>query len=179
MTRPAQGRRNLAPASGRLAVLTVFVAVLATMLTLLPAAPAAAATTYQVTGAEIFATSEEGIFVGTASRSGGIAGAWYADVLHEPLEPHGAIHGGSFAMLLTSAPHTVTGQFRSGQVRQVRSGRNCTNQRYSVTGRLRPVAAGVQRTAGRFGVVLTHLRSLVLGRCVTYGATVEGSVIIG
>jgi hypothetical protein len=162
-----------APAAALTAVLTA-------LLTVLPAAPVAArtATTYRVAGAEIFATSTEGVFVGTASRSGGVAGTWYADVLHDPLDPHGAITGGSFGMLLASAPHVITGDFRSGWVGQRAAGRRCTDQTYSVTGRLRPVTAGSRTTSGTFSVILTHLRTPVLGRCVTYGATVGGSVTV-
>jgi len=170
------GARRLTPT----ALIAILTALLTALLMVPPVAPAAARTaiTYRVAGAEIFATPTEGVFVGTASRSQGVAGTWYADVLHEPLDPHGAIEGGSFGMLLGSAPHVITGEFRSGQVRQLVAGRNCTDQRYSVTGRLRPVTAGSGTTAGAFSVLLTHYRTRVLGRCVTYGATVGGSVTI-
>jgi hypothetical protein len=156
----------------------VLTTVLSAILTLVPASPAAAVSTrtYQVSGVEVFATSTEGVFVGTTSRAGNGAGTWYADVLHRPLRPDGAIDGGSFGMLLTSAPHLVTGRFTSGQVTQLRDGSNCTNQRYSVTGKLQPVSFGRRSAVGRFDVLLTHYRTRFLDRCRTYGATVEGTV---
>jgi len=150
--------------------------VLATSLALLPATAHAATTTYTVTGVEVSATNTEGVFVGAASRQGGGGtGTWYADVIHGPL-PNAAITDGSFGMALTSAPYTITGEFSGGTIRQTRRGDNCTNQEYSVIGRLDPVSAGRRITTGDFNVTLTHHRRSIFGRCIGYAATVVGWV---
>jgi hypothetical protein len=158
----------------------VFTAVLTAVLALLPASPAAAQPVlrYRVAGAEVFATAEEGVFVGTATRRNGGVGTWYADVLHHPLTPDGKITGGSFAMALTARPHVISGEFTGGLVDQVDPGEGCTNQLYDVTGSLDAVAGG-RSTDGLFKVRLTHHRLSILGRCTTYGATVVGSVRFG
>jgi hypothetical protein len=157
------------------------VALVGTALAIAPTAAHAQASrtySYSVSGVEVYASTTRGVFSGTAAGSGS-AGTWYADVDHTALGTSGAdILGGSFGMLLTSASpgHTVTGRFASGRVAPLASGTNCTRQTYSVVGELDPVAAGGPTGAGRFDVVLTHYRKRVFGRCITYAATVSGTV---
>jgi hypothetical protein len=151
--------------------------VLAVGLAIFPATATAGTKTYtySVWGTEVYATSTTGRFVGTTT--GDATGTWYAEVLHDPLNPHGKITGGSFGMLLNKAEpaYTVSGHFWSGFVEQRDPGENCTNQRYAVNGSLDNVT--VTRT-GTFQVTLTHYRRAFFGKCRLYAATVSGMVTL-
>jgi hypothetical protein len=153
---------------------TIPAVVLVTSLALVPvSAQAQTPTSYHVRGVEVYATATEGVFVGVASPDRG-AGTWYADVIHKGLARNGEITGGSFGMLLTSSPRTITGKFDGGQV-TLKSGGECNDEVYDVSGSLNPVSAGKRTTTGDFDVTLTHHRRWVFSRCVTYAATVVGS----
>lgn len=53
----------------------------------------------------------------------------------------------------------------------------CVNQRYAVNGVLRDVGFGsVRRGTGTLAATLTHYRTKIFGHCVTYAATVSGSL---
>jgi hypothetical protein len=146
-----------------------------------PASAAAAQTTptytYNVSGAEVYATSTKGRFVGTASGSGA-TGTWYAEVIHTPLRSTATITGGSLSMALNQAvpAYTVSGQFSGGSIKRLRDGAYCTNQVYTVNGWLTNVTVTKE---GNFNVTLTHHRRPILGRCVTYSATVNGTLELG
>jgi hypothetical protein len=152
---------------------------------LLVPATAVAAGTYSdtVTGVEYFATSTDGKFAGSAS--GSLAGTWNADVQHTALcitcTPTATITGGSFSLVtrLNGWPTVVSGSFSGvgGYVQVTSPGLGCTNQTFLVHG----VLAGVHSLfggngSGSFDVQLTHYRTMLFGSCVTYGATVAGTL---
>jgi hypothetical protein len=148
-----------------------------------PAAVAAAATkTYRFTisGTEVSATSTTGRFVGAAS--GSALGAWYAEVIHDPLSGPANTRinirsGGSFEMALHQAEpaYVVSGQFSGGTITVINPGAHCTDQVYTVNGSLRNVSV---TGTGQFVATLTHHRRSVLGRCWLYAATVGGTVTL-
>jgi hypothetical protein len=148
-----------------------------------PTATAEAGTkTYQftVSGTEVAATSTTGRFVGTAS--GSALGAWYAEVVHDPLSGPANTQvnirsGGSLAMALHQAEpaYVVSGQFSGGTITVINAGAHCTDQVYTVNGDLQNVSV---TGTGQFVATLTHHRRLVLGRCWLYAATVGGTVTL-
>jgi hypothetical protein len=152
-------------------------------LALASAAGAAATTTYKdtISGFEYFATSTDGRFAGTAT--GALPGTWASDVQHTPLclscTPTATITGGSFALAtaVNSVPTVITGTFSGGTVQVINAGANCTNQTFAVSGNLNnvgPWSGG--NGSGTFNVTLTHYRRMFFGSCVTYGASVAGTL---
>lgn len=151
--------------------------------TLLASTPrlAAASGSYQdaVAGAEVYATTTNGKFVGTAT--GALLGAWYASIVHGSLSSGAApITGGSFYLgaRLGGQPALLEGGFVGGSVTQTGGFTGCANQTYAVRGRLGNVGryGNAQTGSGAFVATLTHHRSRILGSCVTYSATVAGTV---
>jgi hypothetical protein len=145
-----------------------------------PAAPAASST-ISLSGVEVAATSTRGTFVGKGHGPGGTKVAWTAVVKHTALRGGAArITGGSFAMGTLRGGHRLnvhSGMFTGGSVRLLASAAGCHDQRYAVRGRLARVKSPT--TGGGTGTVsirLTHHRRGILGRCVTYGASVTGTV---
>ena len=135
---------------------------------------------FTVSGTEVSATSTTGRFVGTAS--GRALGAWYAEVVHDPLSGPANTQvnirsGGSFGMALAQAEpaSVVSGQFSGGTITVKDPGAHCTDQVYTVDGSLRNVSVA---GAGHFVATLTHHRRSVLGRCWLYAATVGGTVTL-
>ena len=164
----------------RLARLALIVGVLAAA-----AVPArtSASSSYSDTlsGYEYWASSAEGKFAGTAS--GALPGSWNAEVQHTALclscTPTATITGGSFALatVVHYLPTIVTGTFTGGTVQVIDKGLDCTNQAFAVNGVLGDVGTGHSGSGtGNFTVVLTHYRRYVFGSCVTYGASVNGSL---
>jgi len=141
------------------------------------AARAATASADSVSGLEYVATSAQGRFVGIAS--GALPGAWSVTVDHTPLGTSAVITGGDFR-LATRRGGTltvVTGGFTAGTVRQLSGFTGCVNQRYAVHGVLDEVGPGaVHRGTGTFDATLTHYRTTILGQCLTYSASVRGSL---
>jgi hypothetical protein len=148
---------------------------------LVPVSAAAGAYSDTVRGAEYFATSTDGKFAGTAS--GALPGSWNADVQHTALclscSPTATVTGGSFSLVtrLNGWPNVVSGRFSGGYVQVTNPGLNCTNQAFTVHG----VLSGVHSLfggngGGVFDVQLTHYRTLLFGSCITYGATVAGTL---
>ena len=139
---------------------------------------AAAATTYTdaVRGIEIAATPTQGVFVGTAV--GSLPGHWAAKVVHTPLSPGGTITGGSFFLATTST--VVAGNFTGGTVSVMNPGAGCTNQQFALNGMLGNVGPlGTTGTGtGTFTGVLTHYRANFFGSCVTYFASITGSLTL-
>lgn len=164
-----------------LAIAFVFVSAL-----VLWPSPATAATTYTdtVSGVEYWATSTQGKFTGKAT--GQLPGYWNATVDHTPLSlaamPTATITGGSFelATLVNGVPTLVTGTFASGgTVTVMNVGANCTNQKFAVDGPLDNVGPWYTGTGtGTFAVTLTHYRTRIFGSCVTYSASVTGSLAL-
>jgi hypothetical protein len=146
-------------------------------------APAAlGATTYSdtVKGVEVAASSTQGTFVGTAS--GALPGDWAATIDHTPLSSSGAtITGGSFSLttVLGGYPTLVTGSFTGGTVTVLAPGYGCRNQKFAIDGSLGDVGPwyGGSGTGG-FSGTLTHYRQRVFGSCVTYAASVTGSLVV-
>jgi hypothetical protein len=128
--------------------------------------------TDQVTGLEYSATSTVGKFAGTAI--GDLPGAFTATVAHAPLDPRPGmsvpITGGSFT--LYSRP-IITGNLSGGAITLLASPPNCGNETYQVTGTLNGLNTG---GSGEVAVILTHLRTPLGARCLTYGARVAGSL---
>jgi hypothetical protein len=138
-----------------------------------------------VVGVEVYATSTEGVFTGTAS--GALPGTWTADVLHTPLSgtPETAtITGGSFdlATALSKNDVLITGTFinNGGSVVQTGGLTGCVDQTYSVNGALDKVGVygKADRGSGNFSATLTHYRVQIFGYCVTYGASIAGNVTL-
>jgi hypothetical protein len=161
----------------------LIVSLLAVVALCLPLA-AQSATTYNdsIVGGEYSATSTEGKFFGAAT--GGLPGTWNAVVDHTPLSlsstPTATITGGyvTLTTVIGFAATVVRGDFTSGGIVQVQNrGTDCTNQTFRVVGALKNVgtASGASGT-GLFDAILTHYRARVFGICVTYSASVSGSL---
>jgi hypothetical protein len=143
---------------------------------------AAAAQSYTdaISGHEYFFTSTDGKFAGSAS--GTLAGHWNADVQHTPLcgscTPTGTITGGSFH-LLHGVSTLITGGFTGGSVQVTNPGAGCTNQTFAVKGVLGSVGPWYSGNgSGLFSVTLTHYRVSILGSCITYAASVAGTLTL-
>jgi hypothetical protein len=148
----------------------------ATALVATPAAAGATSYTDATRGVEVAATSTRGTFVGTAT--GDLPGYWQATVNHTPLSPGATITGGSFSLdtYLNGGFEEVTGTFASGSVVLENPSTRCANQRYDIDGSLTNVGVGGGSGSGDFEAVLTHYRTRVFGHCVTYSASVSGSL---
>jgi len=165
---------------GRTTVCTLlFVCLLAA----LSASAAAATTTAKLTGVEIGATSTHGTFLGNGHAGTGAKVAWTASVRHTPIKRGSAeITGGTFAMGTLKGTHSANafaGKFVGGTVRLTDSSPGCGDQHFAVRGRLANVVTpSAKGGSGTMSIRLTHYRRSVLGRCVTYGASVVGTVSI-
>jgi hypothetical protein len=144
---------------------------------------ALAAQTYSDTigGHEYYYTSTDGKFAGTAS--GALRGDWNADVQHTKLcltcTPTATITGGSFSVATTldGISTLVTGKFTGGTVQVINKGASCTNQTFAVNGILGSVGPWYNgHGTGVFAATLTHFRTSILGNCITYGASVRGTI---
>jgi hypothetical protein len=140
---------------------------------------ARATTTYpdSVSGYEYAATSTQGRFAGIAS--GALPGGWSVTVDHTPLGRSATITGGDFH--LATRRHgrftAVTGDLLGGTVRQLSGFTGCVNQRYAVRGVLGDVGFGTAgRGTGTVVATLTHYRLTIFGQCLTYSASISGSL---
>jgi hypothetical protein len=148
------------------------------------AAAAPASTSFAVRGFEYAFTPTIGFFAGSAVGNAGDRGTWNTSVEHDPLgsTPPINVTGGSFWMATRSPAGTfdwVTGTFvhHGGTITTRDPGTNCTNQRYLVEGALENVTTSTTAGGtGAFSVTLTHFRTLLFGRCITYSASVVGNV---
>jgi hypothetical protein len=107
------------------------------------AAPLTSSHSDSVSGAEIYATSTEGVFTGTAS--GDLPGYWYAEVDHTLLDPNAVITGG-YTYVATYLG-LVEGDFTGGTVTLTNPSSHCRNQIYDVQATLGNV--GVYGVVGR------------------------------
>jgi hypothetical protein len=163
---------------------TFLVAALIAVALVIPGSALAAQTsTDTITGYEYYATSTDGRFAGAAS--GALPGGWNADVHHTALclscTTTATITGGSFLLttILNGVPTLVTGSFTGGTVQVTNKGANCTNQTFAVDGILGSVGPWYRGSGtGSFNVTLTHYRRSIFGSCVTYGASVAGSLSV-
>jgi hypothetical protein len=133
-------------------------------------AGSAASQTVPLHGFEVAATPTAGTFAGT----GGSKVAWTAVVRHTRIERgRAAIKGGSFRLAMARVagePDVVHGSFTGGTVTLLAQDAGCGRQVYAVRGRL-----ALPSGAGMLTVRLTHHRRSVLGRCIAYSATVNGT----
>jgi hypothetical protein len=142
-------------------------------------AATATATVYSdaISGFEYTATSTQGSFAGAAS--GAVPGPWSATVDHTPLGTSATITGGDFSLAtyLDGTLTTVTGHFTAGTVQQLPGFTGCVNQRYAVNGLLGDVGFGSAGSGtGTLAATLTHYRTKIFGHCVTYSASISGSL---
>lgn len=150
-----------------------------------PAATTAAAASHDtVRGYEYFATSTEGRFAGTAS--GRLPGTWNVDVQHTALclscPGTATITGGRFSLVTVAnhLPDLFRGSFSGGTVQVMDPGAGCTNQKFAVDGILGNVHGWFTGTgSGTFTATLTHFRHSIFGRCVTYAASIRGTLALG
>lgn len=153
--------------------------VLGLLLAVTTAAPAFAfvSPTYSIVGAEYYATATEGRFAGTGTGSGGDYITWDARILHTPLTTTADITGGS-ASVLTSDLTRVTGRFAGGSVTLRSAEPGCGREWYDVAGTLKKVrrSDAPGNGNGTFVAVLTHHRISAFGQCLTYSATVTGTI---
>jgi hypothetical protein len=156
---------------------------LAALVLLVAPATAVAAQSYSdtISGYEYAFTSTDGKFAGTAS--GALPGSWNADVQHTQLclscTPTATITGGSFSLATVhnGVPALVSGAFVGGTVQVTNVGANCSNQTFAVNGILGHVGWWSSGSgSGVFRATLTHYRHSILGRCITYGASVRGTL---
>jgi hypothetical protein len=144
-------------------------------ITTVPAVALATTTvTYAVSGFEYAASPTVGSFAGGAVAPDDF-GAWQARVVHGylPTNPGGTapVTGGSFA--LDGHARDLAGAIDGGTITLLTTS-TCGKQTYSVTGHLVLAPSGTGDAA--FAMLLSHYRLLFFGRCITYGATVHGSV---
>ncbi|MDQ6920078.1 MAG: hypothetical protein M3170_00550 [Candidatus Dormibacteraeota bacterium] len=155
-----------------------------------------------VSGFEFYATSTQGRFSGTATGQvpNGVSGAWAIVVDHTSLDPCFSkdlgtpcafVTGGSFSLAETSpAVQLITGQFDNlsevpaTQTNQIQllegSAVKCTDQHFKIKDGLRNVGTGSQRSSegSYFEGDLWHHQKSFWGRCITYAATVQGTVVL-
>ncbi len=149
-------------------------------LLLVSASVANAAATYNdtISGIEYAATPTVGSFVGLAD--GDLPGVFNVQVVHTVLDQTAAITGGTFVLYtsLADAPTVITGTFGGGTVTQLdKNAHPCRDQHYAVSGTLTNVGvAGAGTGTGIFSATLTHYRTRTNGECVTFFATIMGSV---
>jgi hypothetical protein len=144
------------------------------------AAATGLSTVYVVAGVETsIPTNNTSAFAGAAVGSGGDTAVWKASVVHQALSncPFGsntscAITGGSFS-LSSSSGARLTGSFTSGSVTPVSQQTPCGKQIFGVAGTLATTSG-----PALFAATLTHYRTLLFGRCITYFATITGSVLL-
>ena len=138
-------------------------------------AMAATSSSDSISGYEYAATSTQGRFVGIAS--GALPGAWSVTVDHTPLGTSAAITGGDFhlATRLYGTLTAVKGEFTGGTVTQLSGFTGCVNQRYAVNGVLGDVGFGSWQRNRRLRCHASY-RTKIFGHCVTYSASVSGSL---
>jgi hypothetical protein len=156
----------------------------AAALAIVPAASAApGSTNFTVSLAEYAFTSTVGCFAGKGHGNAGDSALADTCIEHDRLGSRPTyITGGWFAMTTRSpsgAIDYVSGSYvyHGGTVTTINPGPNCTNQQYGINGALEHVAtSNTSGGSGTFAGTLTHYRTRVFGRCVTYWARVRAGV---
>ena len=135
-------------------------------------AAASTSISYQVRGVEVYATATRGVFTGVAWAADDY-GDWYAVVDHSAFDAArtATITGGTFD--LNGHRRDVSGTFDSGGTVLLRwADSGCGREVFDVDGTLTLAGGGT----GVFDATLVHYRTSLFGRCITYGATVSGTV---
>jgi hypothetical protein len=136
---------------------------------------------YAIVGAEVWATHTVGTFVGAAQGSSGDVASWVARIEHTvQTQPSGKITGG-WATLYTSELHRIHGRFSRGTLRLVDDGEgSCGDLRHTVKGKLVEVTRSDSKLIGRgrLDAILIHYRVEILGMCIPYSASVNGSITL-
>lgn len=135
---------------------------------------------YAVTGAEYAASPGVGHFAGFAAAEDDRA-LWWATVNYDvPLPTTVGFStdiapGGTFE--LQGATRDASGTFEGGVI-TLASTSLCGRETYQVTASVIGTMAGSPsgEFAGTFAGTLTHYRTRIFGRCITYAATVVGGV---
>jgi hypothetical protein len=156
----------------RTAVLAVTTAI---AIATIPATTLAAATiTYAVRGFEYAATTTVGSFAGGAAAADDI-GTWQATVVHGQLPTTSGgtapVTGGSFG--LNGQARDLAGAIDGGTITLLTTS-PCGKETYTVTGHLALAPSGIGDAT--FAMLLTHYRFSFFGRCITYSASVQGTV---
>jgi hypothetical protein len=159
----------------------LLVALVAAALLAVVPAPAGSATASprrvvaKVHGIELIARHTQGTFSGYTT--GGLSGGWLAIVDHTPLDPNARITGGSFSLAtsLDQLGHPLTARIERGAITMTNPGTRCTKQTFKVTGNLTGLHG--YRT-GAFTLTLTHFRHEILGTCLSYFATTNGTLTL-
>jgi hypothetical protein len=160
----------------RLLIALAAVALLAVMtVASAEAAPSGRRVVARVHGIELIARHTQATFSGYAT--GGLSGGWLAVVDHTPLDPGARITGGKFSFVrsLNQLNHPFATSIERGAITMTNPGAHCTNQTFKVTGDLGHVDA--YRT-GAFALTLTHWRHSILGACISYFATTDGTLTL-
>ena len=137
-------------------------------------AAASTSATYEVRGVEVYATATRGVFTG-ATWAADDYGSWYAIVDHTAFDAArtATITGGTFA--LDGYRRDVSGTFNPGGTVLLRSADpGCGREVFDVDGTMTLAGGG----SGVLDAILVHYRTSVFGRCITYGATVSGTVAL-
>ncbi len=138
-----------------------------------PAMALGATATYAVGGAEYAATATVGSFAGVAVAADDY-GVWQATIVHGVLGSSPvSITGGTF--VLDGKFRDLAGAFTGGTLTQTSGFTGCGKQTYVIAGGTLTLESSAG-TAG-FAATLTHYRAWLWGRCITYGATVKGTVV--
>jgi hypothetical protein len=162
-----------------------FVFLLALLLTLglavavvRPAAAAGSVTyTDSVKAAEIGVTSNSGRFLGFGT--GDLPGVFYTEVVHTPLGTTATITGGTLTLATRQNGQfaQLTASYTGGSVTQTGGSTGCSNQTFSVSASLGNAQLGSSTGGtGTFTGTLTHYRARLSGSCITFAATVTGTV---
>ena len=137
-------------------------------------AAASTSVTYEIRGVEIYATATRGVFTGLTWAADDY-GNWYAVVDHTAFDAArtATITGGPFN--LNGYRRDVSGTFDPGGTVLLRSADpGCGREFFDVDGTFTLAGGG----SGVFDATLVHYRRPVFGRCITYGATVSGTVAL-
>ena len=159
------------------------VAAVASLLLFLVPAPTASAATdvYAIAGYEVWPTAYVATFVGTTRDPAGSWGGWRASIEHSGvISPTGSISGGSAELVLADTS-TIRARVAGGSVTLVAgSETDCAAMTHQVDGALVDVVRGGRSTVGTgtLTATLVHYRAWLFGRCLTYSASVDGTIAL-
>jgi hypothetical protein len=137
-------------------------------------AAASTSVTYEARGVEVYATATRGVFTGVAWAADDY-GNWYAVVDHTAFDAarSATITGGTFE--LNGYRRDASGTFDAGGTVRLRSAEpGCGREVFDVDGTVTLAGGGT----GVLDATLVHFRTSLFGRCITYSATVSGTVAL-